>query len=456
MVSPVQTSPAKPSWGEAFRIYLQPIMLAMLFLGFASGLPYMMVFQKMSFWLRSEGIERSTIGFFYWVTFFYSFKFFWAPFVDKIKLPGLTRTLGQRRSWMLLGIVGTIVGMLICGASDPSESLWLTVSGALVIAFFGATLDISIDAWRIESAPNSEQAQMAAVYTLGYRFAIIASGISMAVAGWISWPVAFVVLAGLMSLNILTVLFFVREPEHRETKPARSLGEAVQEYIVMPFGSFVQRLGRWIVPVLLVVCFYRVSDFTMGVMAYPLYSDLGFTEAQVGLTSSFWGVWITILGAMVGGLVVVKIGMMRSLLIGAVITVITTALFAWLAVQPEPLLRDLFVTIAADNIAGGFAGTVFIAYLSSLVDKRYTATQYAFLSSIYAFFLKFMSGFSGVIVDAIDYPRFFFLTASYTVPVALVVLFIMWRGPALARGIADEESPTAESEPDSTPAPASG
>ena len=435
-------APAKPSWGKAFRIYLQPIMIAMLALGFASGLPYMMVFQKMSFWLRSEGIERSTIGFFYWVTFFYSFKFLWAPVVDRIRLPVVGALLGQRRSWMLLGILGTVVGMLICGASDPSDNLGLTVAGALVIAFFGATLDISIDAWRIESAPNSEQAQMAAVYTLGYRFAIIASGLSMAVAGWISWPVAFVVLAGLMLLNVITVVFVISEPERGELTPARSLPAAAREYIVEPFLSFVTRLGPWIVPVLLVVCFYRISDFTMGVMAYPLYSDLGFTEAQVGLTSSFWGVWITILGAMMGGLVVVRIGMMRSLLIGALITVVTTALFAWLAVQPAPLLRDLFVTIAADNIAGGFSGTVFIAYLSSLVDRRYTATQYAFLSSIYAFFLKFMSGFSGVIVDAIDYPRFFFLTASYTIPVALVVLLIMWRGPDLARGVAEADSPT--------------
>ena len=446
-------SAATPTWTQAFRTYLQPVMLAMLLLGFASGLPYMMVFQKMSFWLRSVGIERSTIGFFYWVTFFYSFKFIWAPVVDRVRLPGLTRALGQRRSWMLVGIAGTIAGMLICGASDPAEDLSVTVAGALVIAFFGATLDISIDAWRIESAPNSEQAQMAAVYTLGYRFAIIASGIALAVAGWASWPVAFTVLAGLMALNILTVLFLIREPARSETPPARDLAAAARQYIVAPFASFVARLGVWVVPVLFLVCFYRISDFTMGVMAYPLYSDLGFTEAQVGLTSSFWGVWITILGAMAGGLVVVKIGLMRSMLIGAVITVITTALFAWLAVQPAPLLRDLFVTIAADNLAGGFAGTVFIAYLSSLVDQRYTATQYAFLSSIYAFFLKFISGFSGVIVDAIDYPRFFFLTASYTIPVCLVVLLIHWRGPALARGVADD-SPTTDSAPDSTAAPA--
>ncbi len=423
------------SWSEAFKAYLQPVMLVMLALGFASGLPYMMVFQKMSFWLREVGIERSTIGFFYWVTFAYSFKFLWAPIVDRISIPILSARLGHRRSWMTIAVIGTIIGMLICGFSNPAENLMHTVFGALILAFAGATLDISVDAWRIESAPNDEQAQMAAAYTLGYRFAIMASGLALAVAGWVSWPVAFICLAGLMALNLVTIFFFVREPQRFTPPPAKDIKEAFKDNVIFPFLSIVARLGKWAPAVLLLVAFYRVSDFTMGVMAYPLYYDLGFTKQAVGLISSGYGVWITIFGALVGGLFVVRFGLIKSLLLGAIITMITTAIFAWLAVQPEPVIWNLFVTIAADNIAGGFAATVFIAYLSSLVDKRYTATQYALLSSIYAMFLKFAAGFSGVTVDAIGYVKFFFLTSSYCIPLIILIIFIMIFGSDIAKGI---------------------
>jgi len=435
-----QVTDTRQSWGAAFKTYMQPIMLVMMALGFASGLPYMMVFQKMSFWLREVGIERSTIGFFYWVTFAYSFKFIWAPVVDNFRLPLLTKWLGHRRSWMMLAILGTIIGMLVIGSSDPAENLMHTVIGALILSFAGATLDISIDAWRIESAPNEEQAQMAAVYTLGYRFAIMASGLALAVAGWFSWPVAFITLAALMACNIIVLLFFVKEPARVARRKMQNVKDVAIEYIVNPFLSILTRMGKWAPIVLLLVAFYRISDFTMGVMAYPLYSDLGFSKQAVGLISSGYGVWITIFGAMIGGLFVVRFGLMRSLLLGAIITMITTALYAWLAIQPEPLVRNLFVTIAADNIAGGFAATVFIAYLSALVDKRYTATQYAFLSSLYSFFLKFASGFSGVFVDAMGYEKFFYLTAAYCIPVIALIIILMTFGSEASKGIQTESA----------------
>ena len=435
-----QVIETKQSWGQAFKSYFQPVMVVMLALGFASGLPYMMVFQKMSFWLREVGIERSTIGFFYWVTFAYSFKFIWAPVVDNIKLPILTKWLGHRRSWMFLAMLGTIIGMAVIGTSNPAENLMHTVVGALILSFAGATLDISIDAWRIESAPNEEQAQMAAVYTLGYRFAIMASGLALAVAGWFSWPAAFMALAGLMSFNIIVLLYFVKEPVRIVRKKMQNASDVIVEYIFNPFFSIMVRMGKWAPIVLLLVAFYRISDFTMGVMAYPLYSDLGYSKQAVGLISSGYGVWITIFGAMIGGLFVVRFGLMRSLLLGAVITMITTAAYAWLSIQPEPLVRNLFVTIAADNIAGGFAATVFIAYLSSLVDKQYTATQYAFLSSLYSFFLKFASGFSGVFVDKIGYEKFFYLTAAYCIPVIVLIVILMIFGSEASKGIHKQDT----------------
>lgn len=418
------------NWQSTFKIYLQPLMLIMLVLGIASGLPYMMVFNKLSFRLREVGIDRSAIGFFYWVTFAYSFKFLWAPLVDRWPVPLLSLYLGHRRAWMSLAIIGIMAGMVICGLSDPATNLPGLVSGALILAFSGATLDICVDAWRIESAPSDQQAHMAATYTLGYRFAIMISGLALIIAGYISWSVAFMTIALLMGVNLIVILCFVNEPKRPHfPPPALNIKAGIQAYIVQPFTSLTRHMGFWSPLIFALVALYRISDFTMGVMAYPLYVDLGFSKYDVGLISSVYGVWITIFGALAGGIFTVRFGIMRSLLIGAFITMLTTALYAWLAVQPVPYRANLFFVIAADNIAGGFAATVFIAFLSSLVDKRYTATQYAFLSSLYAVFLKLISGFSGWIVDQIGYATYFLLTAVYCLPVIALICILMTFAP---------------------------
>ncbi len=441
------TEPAGRTWGQTASAYARPIMIAMLILGFASGLPLMMVFSKLSFWLRDAGIERSTIGFFYWVTISYTLKPLWSPVIDRVPVPWLTKALGKRRSWMIVAILGTMVGLSLIAFTDPANGLIVTALGAFILSYSGATLDISIDAWRIESATRDSQANMAAAYVLGYRAAIMFSGIGLAISEWTNWTISFLAMAATMGLCAILILF-MKEPFHAYREPdTQSFGRRVAASIIEPFKQFWDRLGHWIVPVFLLVAFYRLSDFTMGVMASPLYSDLGFSRAVVGGIQSGPGVIATISGGFLGGVIAYKFGVLRTMVVGAVITFATNAAFAYLAaVGSSESVGLLAFVISADNVAAGFVGTAFIAYLSSLTDPLNAATQYALLSSIYALICKFIAGFSGVMADAMGYVGFFIVTATYALPMAALIIFIMLRGTDAARGIRDLEKRTAAAE----------
>ncbi|MEM1381540.1 MAG: MFS transporter [Pseudomonadota bacterium] len=413
---------------KTWAAYSRPSMAAMLLLGFASGLPLYLVYQKTSFWLRLEGIERSTIGFFYWVGLFYSFKFVWAPIIDKIRLPGLG-TLGHRRSWMILSIAGTVAGLSVIATGNPSESLVPITIGALLLSFSGATLDISIDAWRIESAPTDLQANMAAAYSFGYRMALIYSGIGFVIADFANWNVSFAVMAISMGLTAGLVLL-VKEPPRPEGATIEShdpLAVRIRKIFAEPFIQVWARYGRVMIPILGLVFIYRLSDFTMGVMASPLYADLGYTPAVVGGIQSGPGVIATFAGLFVGGLAAQQVGLTRSLVLGSALTLVTNGAYAWFAATASGGdVGLLTLAVCADNLAGGFVTTVFIAYLSSLVDPANAATQYALFSSLYAFVNKFLAGYSGVMADALGYVNFFLVTASYAIPGALLVVVVAY------------------------------
>jgi MFS transporter, PAT family, beta-lactamase induction signal transducer AmpG len=426
----------RATWLQTLTVYFTPVMLSMLVLGFASGLPLYMVFQKLSYWLRDAGIDRSTIGFFYFVTLSYTLKWLWAPVVDRVKLPVLHRLLGARRSWIVTAIAGTVISLVIISQTDPLVSLIPVAIAALLLAYSGATLDVAIDAWRIESAPNDAQANMAAAYSFGYRIAYMTSGLGLAISEWADWDISFLAMAGAMVISA-GLVFVMKEPKagagRRELEG--SLGMRIVRSVWQPFKDFFARLGWWIIPVIALISLYRISDFTMGVMASPLYADLEFDRAVVGGIQSGPGLAATMIGLFVGGVVAFRIGLMRALVIGLVITLVTNGAYAWLAAtaQPEDAWK-LTIAIVGDNLAGGFVTTVFIAYLSSLVDPASAATQYAWVSSFYALFAKFLSGFSGVLADAVGWVMFFILTAAWTVPAAIVLLLVIARGPAAAKG----------------------
>ncbi len=434
------------SWTDALSVYRHPRVIVMLFLGFSAGLPFLLVFSTLSAWLREAEVARTTIGFFSWVGITYSIKVFWAPFVDRLHLPFLTAALGRRRSWMLLAQTGIAIGLLGIAFTDPAVELRQVALFALLVAFSSATQDISIDAYRIEAVERDKQGAMAATYQLGYRLALIAAGAgALFVADYNSWSAAYTTMAALVLVGMFTVLV-IREPtpprdeaaNEREEKLARQVtggqAEGVLAWfsgaVVSPFVDFFARMGPMGIVILLFIAVYRISDITMGIMANPFYIDIGFSLSQIASVTKLYGVVMSMIGAIAGGFLVAKYGIMRPLLLGAVLVASTNLLFALLAVVGADI-RFLMMTISADNFSGGLAGTVFIAYLSSLTNTAYTATQYALFSSLFTLPGKFLGGFSGIVVDSSGYVSFFIYAAALGLPAIALTMFLMARGPKI-------------------------
>ena len=494
------------------EIFASRKMAAMLALGASAGLPILLVYTVLSLWLREAGVSRTTIGFFVVVGFAYSLKFLWAPLVDRIKIPGFSALLGKRRGWTLFAILATALSMLAMSFQDPSANLANVALCAALIALSSATLDICVDAWRVDSAANEEQAAMSAVYQLGYRFGMIAAvsgGLFLADIGgfgltysalaclalmggstplWAGEPdwqregyappqrsngkIISLILTGLLTLLAIACFLYFGM---REGGYLRALGEAIANgykallsgltpegqkrlgigflgfifllpflgtlyfltfgkkqlahariYAVPIIGDFadiVRRTGWMALVVFAIVATYRISDTTMGVMAGPLYIDLGYSKSVIGTVKGAFGITMLIVGAFAGGWAATRYGMAKAMIIGAIMTIATNLVFAWLATVTTPKAVYLFATIGADNVAAGFAGSVFIAFMSILTNKNFSASQYALFSSLFAFYGKSLAAFSGVLADKIDYMWFFIVTSAIGVPALILVIW---------------------------------
>ncbi len=432
------------TWRKAFAIYAQPRVLGMIFFGFSAGLPFLLVFSTLSAWLRDEGVARTVIGYFSWVGVTYSIKVFWAPVVDRLPIPLLTRLLGKRRSWMLLAQLGIIIGLVGMGLSDSQLQLQQIAVFAIWVAFCSATQDIVIDAYRIEATVPESQGAMAATYVLGYRIALLVAGAgAFYIADYSNWQVAYFVMAITMGIGIITTLI-VKEPEHKISELSQQVEKELEtaigiskstslmsrivisftDAVISPFVEFFKRNGKAGMLILALIAVYKMSDITMGVMANPFYLDLGFSKKEIADVSKVFGFFMTIAGASLGGVMVVRYGIMRPLLLGAILVAVTNLLFAFLAIS-EPNLVLLASVISADNLSGGIATAVFIAYLSSLTNSAYTATQYALFSSLMTLPAKLLGGFSGVIVDGFGYYTFFVYASAVGLPAIVLVIVLI-------------------------------
>ena len=424
----------------------------MLFLGFSAGLPFLLVFSTLNARLADVGVETATIGFFSWLGITYSIKVFWAPVVDRLKLPVLNRLFGKRRSWILLAQAGIATGLYLMAAVDPLSAPETLALCGLLVAFSSATQDVAIDAYRIEIAQERLQAALAATYIFGYRLALLVAGAgALYVAEFWSWEVSYQVMAALVGVGALTVLV-VKEPEVNHFAAAQDIAHRIEEEVEKrshlperlarlagwfyaavagPFLDFFRRYRELAVAILVLVAVYRISDIAMGVMANPFYLDfMGFSKTQVADVTKVFGFFMTIVGSMVGGVLVVRYGVRRILLAGAVMTAATNLLFVLLAQQP-PDIAALALVVSADNLSGGIANVALIAWLSSMTSASFTATQYALFSSLMTLPGKFLGGFSGIVVADFGYAQFFLVAGVMGVPAILLVLYIMRHGRRL-------------------------
>jgi len=419
---------SRRSWREALAVYGDRRMLLILAMGFSSGLPLLLTLGTLGWWLRELGIDLKTIGLFALVGLPYSFKFAWAPAMDHAPLPGLTRLFGRRRGWALatqLGLAASIAGM---GLSNPAEAPVVTAAWAIAVAFFSASQDIVVDAYRIEILAPHEQGAGAAATQLGYRIGMLASGAgAFALAELLPWSSVFLVMAALVGVGVVAVLL-APEPAAppAERAPAGGAVETLRARlriaIIEPLADFVTRRG-WLA-ILLLALLYKFGDAVSAQMASPFYFDLQFTKLEVASVTKVWSVVATMAGITAGGALVAAIGTFRSLLIGGVLQAATNLLFSALALvgHSVPMLA---VAVGADSFTGGLASAAFVAYLSGLCRARFTATQYALLTSLMAGGRTLLSAGSGVLAEGLGWAPFFALTALLAVPGLLLLLWLM-------------------------------
>jgi PAT family beta-lactamase induction signal transducer AmpG len=441
-------------WFGALAIYRQPRVLAMLFLGFSAGLPFYLVYSTLSAWLRQAGIQRSTIGMLAWVGILYSIKFLWAPVIDRVPPPLLQALLGRRRGWMLLAQLGIAVGLFNISLCEPAAGVRPLALWALFTAFCAATQDIALDAWRIESAPLQLQGAMLGAYQIGYRVALIVGGAgALALAGQAGWHASYMSMTALVSVGVVATLL-VPEPapatppesvtreervvawvERRAHWPPwlRHAGEWFLTAVICPLSDFFGRYGtRLALLTLVFIAVYRLTEFAMGSMVNPFYIDRGFTLNQIATVVKLYGLLMSLLGVLLAGVLIARLGLLRSLLLGSVLIILSNLGYALLASTDTPTLLGLGGVNALDNLALAMHGTALLAFLSGLTSARYTATQYALFSSLYALPGKILEGTSGMVVDHIGYPHFFLYTAALALP-GLVLLYVLRQQGALER-----------------------
>ena len=505
------------SWKTSLKGLLHPRVVTMLFLGFSAGLPILLIFSSLSLWLREAGVERAAVTLFSWAALGYSFKFVWAPLVDQLEIPGLTRRMGRRRAWLVVAQIAVIASILAMANIDPGageQALIAMAFAAVMLGFSSATQDIVIDAYRIESAPADLQALMSSTYIAGYRIGMLFAGAgALYLAQTLgststqyvhsAWQLTYALMASGMLVGVVTTLV-IPEPAHpvahddarlvnarygqflllfvlavagfvgayvasapiavnakqmlRELFANAALASVVVEttrliagiavagtvgmvlvalrlvdrkLVVVtylnPVKEFFERQGFALACLLLaIIGLYRISDIVLGVVSNVFYQDLGFTKTEIAAAVKTFGLFMTIAGGFLGGLLSIRYGVRRILLLGAILAAATNLLFMLLA-ETGYNVTLLYVVVAADNLCAGLASAAFVAFLSSLTNISFTAMQYALFSSIMTLIPKVLGGYSGGIVDTLGYSGFFAMTALAGVPVIVLIVIILRR-----------------------------
>jgi PAT family beta-lactamase induction signal transducer AmpG len=432
-------------WLESCKVYADRRVLSILFFGFSSGLPLALTFGTLSVWLAEVGVSKTTIGLFALMGTPYTLKFLWAPLVDRMPIPFLTRWLGRRRAWTIVTQLALMVTITGLGATNPVARPGLTAVFAFLVAFWSATQDIVIDAYRVEILEERQYGAGAATIVLGYRIGMLVSGAgALYLATYVSWFATYGLMAGFMIVGMVTVLL---NPEPRVRKSRESIeqerriaeylesrpelrGKKAQAFawmygaVVSPFSDFIGRRG-WMV-ILLFILLYKFGDALAGVMTMPFYVELGFTKAEIASISKIFGMAAIIIGAVIGGVIVDRFGILKSLFVCGILQMFSNLMFAVLAMVGHDL-RVLTLAIAVENLSGGMGTAAFVAYLSSLCNVAYTATQYALLTSFMAFGRTVLTSSGGWLADQMNWVSFFVLTTIAALPGLLLLVGIARR-----------------------------
>ncbi len=437
----------RKTWIDAARIYLDRRVLVILFLGFASGLPLLLVFSTLSVWLKVEGVSLTTIGLFSLVRTPYTFKFLWAPLIDRLSLPVLTSWLGRRRGWAIVTQAALMAAILAMSSTDPAANPVMTAAFALLVAFCSASQDIVIDAYRVELLDDDEQGAGAGAIVLGYRMGMLTAGAgALWLASVFTWNQVYTIMGALVVVGMITILLAPEPQAGGSLQSAEAEEKRIRDHlatgmphwrarllawfyeaVIAPFRDFMTHSG-W-AAIVLFIMLYKLGEAYLGVMANPFYVEMGFTTVEIANVSKVFGLGATIVGGLIGGIMVSRLGIMPSLMICGVLQVAGTLVFVAQAMIGHSVPM-LMLTITAENVTAGMATSAFVAYLSSLCNQAYTATQYALLSSFMAFARDVLSASSGWTADHLGWIGFFLFSAAAAVPGLLVLAWLMRRSPA--------------------------
>ena len=411
---------------DSLKLYLHPRILIVFFFGFSSGLPLALTASTLSAWLTKSGIDITTIGLFAAASTPYALKFLWSPLMDGLPFPVLSRLLGHRRGWLVATQLALAAGITLLGFTNPAANPWLTAAMALLVAIFSASQDIVIDAYRVEILRPEQQGAGAATIVLGYRIGwTVSRAGALMLATYMSWPVTYMIMAALMGVGMVTVLLSPEPTASAEKKALitekETIGSWLNEHVIAPFADFMTRPG-WLA-ILLFILFYKLADAFMGLMPTAFYLKLGFTMAQVAAITQLYGMLATIAGGFIGGTMVSRLGMVRSLWICGIAHAFTNLMFVVQA-HVGADIHVLTLAITLENVTGGMGTAAFVAFMSTLTHARFTATQYALLSSLSAVGRTWLSTPAGWFVSRLGWSMFFLLAASLAIP-GLIILWYL-------------------------------
>ncbi|MBF0609542.1 MAG: AmpG family muropeptide MFS transporter [Magnetococcales bacterium] len=417
-----------PSWYQSLAVYWDRRMAIVLLLGYASGLPLALTLGTLTLWLADLGLEKTTIGLFGLVSLPYNLKFLWAPLLDGLSPPWPLTRLGRRRGWLLLIQLGLMASILAMSAVDPRGQLSLLALTALAVAFFSASQDIVIDALRVEILEEEQFAAGAGVVVLGYRLGMLVSGAgALYLASFFGWATAYALMA-VMMLPAFLLILFMQEPKvpgvaiHHDS----SLWAWLQRVVILPFSDFLQRPGWW--AMLAFILCYKLGDALAGLMTSPLYRELGFTLVEIANVTKVFGLIATLAGGVLGGALVARLGLMSGLFWFGLLQMLSNLMFMLLAWAGHDM-GMLMATVAIENLSGGMGSAALVAYLSSLCNRSYTATQYALLSAIASLARGVLASGSGWLADTMGWSGFFLFTVVASLPALALLLYLQRRFP---------------------------